>query len=207
MRVAATWRSLALAVTVAAALSADTLILRDGTQHQGAFVSANGRDIWFNVDGEGRESFRMDEVQSILFGDSSPSFGSSDRQRNPGGVFRGYESAQHRDNDAIERKYFEMGGPDGFAGGSIAPEQPTADGRGRYREFQNVTVYWTSETGAHEVHGAIREEYRRLGGPQGRLGYPTSDEEPSGVGRVSHFENGAIYWSEDDGTRVTYMSR
>lgn len=64
----------------------------------------------------------------------------------------------------------------------------------------NCTYY--PQTG-HSVCGAIRDHYNALGGPNGFLGYPTSDEttNPDGVGKRNTFQNGgdSIYWSPATG--------
>lgn len=94
----------------------------------------------------------------------------------------------------------------GAEGGSLG--LPTSDEvevpGGRKSEFQRATIYWSSSSGAHEVHGAIRTRYHQLGGPGSFLGFPTSDEsdilqsngKPSG-GKVSRFQGGTIYWSKN----------
>lgn len=60
-------------------------------------------------------------------------------------------------------------------------------------DFDNATIYWTPQTGAHEVHGDIRVKWARTRW----LGYPLTDETgtPDGIGRFNHFENGSIYWT------------
>jgi uncharacterized protein with LGFP repeats len=47
---------------------------------------------------------------------------------------------------------------------------------GRFSEFETTTFYWSSGSGAFEVHGDIRRKYMDLGGPRGELGFPLSDE-------------------------------
>lgn len=73
---------------------------------------------------------------------------------------------------------------------------------GRYSRFANGTFFWSPATGAHVVYGAIADFYRSVGGPQGRLGFPTSDELdlPDAPGaRYNTFERGAIAWYPDAG--------
>jgi len=73
---------------------------------------------------------------------------------------------------------------------------------GRFSRFANGTFYWSPATGAHVVYGAIADFYRSAGGPQGRLGFPTSDELdlPDAPGaRYNSFERGAIVWYPDAG--------
>src|SRR5687768_17194150 len=65
---------------------------------------------------------------------------------------------------------------------------PTADvdaaGAGFLRSFVNADIYFSPQTGAHEVHGAIRDKYNALGGAAGPLGLPLTDETgtPDGEG-------------------------
>jgi uncharacterized protein with LGFP repeats len=103
---------------------------------------------------------------------------------------------------AIDNKYQELGGPHGFLGqpvdaGAGNLEMDTADGRGRTRDFQGGSIYWTAETGAHEVHGAIRLKWASLSGSRNFLDYPLTDETgtPDGRGRYNHFQGGSIYWT------------
>jgi len=64
------------------------------------------------------------------------------------------------------------------------------------------SIYWSHDTGAHEVHGIIGETYRSEGGGGSCLGLPISDEEADGDGRISVFEHGVITWHDglDRGT-------
>jgi uncharacterized protein with LGFP repeats len=105
---------------------------------------------------------------------------------------------------AIDDKWREIpwiGAPVDEGAGSA--EMPTPDGRGRARDFQNGSIYWTPETGAHEVHGAIRVKWAQLGD---WIGYPTTDETgcPDGVGRFNHFERASIYWTPATGAHEVH---
>jgi uncharacterized protein with LGFP repeats len=103
---------------------------------------------------------------------------------------------------AVDDKYRELGGPSGFLGqpvdeGAGSDEMDTFDRRGRVRDFQGGSIYWSAGTGAHEVHGLIRVKWAQLGGERSFLGFPLTDETgtPDGVGRFNHFEGGSIYWT------------
>jgi len=103
---------------------------------------------------------------------------------------------------AIDDKWFALGGPRGFLGnpkdeGAGSQEMNTADGRGRVRDFERGSIYWTPQTGAHEIHGDIRVKWAQLGAKL--LGYPVTDElgTPDGRGRFNHFERGSIYWTPE----------
>jgi LGFP repeat-containing protein len=69
---------------------------------------------------------------------------------------------------------------------------------GRLANFELCTFYWSSETGAHEVHGDLRRKYLDLGGAKGVLGFPTSDEADipalGGPARCNTFKNGSLLW-------------
>jgi TIR domain/LGFP repeat len=101
----------------------------------------------------------------------------------------------------IDQLYLSLGGEGGALGGPLGSEQSTPDGKGRFREFQNGSIYWTPSTGAHEVHGAIWNKWEELGLEQGFLGYPITDEfsTPDKIGRVNQFEGGSIYWTPGTG--------
>jgi hypothetical protein len=101
---------------------------------------------------------------------------------------------------AIREKWLELGGENGFLGEPQTNELKTPDGVGRYNHFQGGSIYWTPATGAHEVHGDIRDKWASLGWERSFLGYPVSDEmDFSEGGRVSIFQNGSIYWWPDTG--------
>lgn len=79
--------------------------------------------------------------------------------------------------------------------GAGSAEMALPDGRGRERDYENGSILWTPQTGAHEVHGDIRVKWAQLGSTR-FPGYPITDETgtPDGVGRFNRFENGMIYW-------------
>ena len=100
----------------------------------------------------------------------------------------------------IRQKYLDLGGPDGFLGFPLTDETAAPDGYGRFNHFQGGSVYWTWNTKAHVVYGAIRDRWAAMGWERSRLGYPTSDETDSGIGgRVSTFTGGSIWWYAADG--------
>ncbi len=64
------------------------------------------------------------------------------------------------------------------------------------QQYQAATLYGGTFGIPLEVHGPIRDKYIQKGGPDGFLGYPTTNETgtPDGKGRFNHFEHGSIYW-------------
>lgn len=107
---------------------------------------------------------------------------------------------------SIEQKYLSLGGCGSFLGVPLGEELVTPDRNGRFSAFANGSIYWTERTGAHEVHGAIRDTWRDTGWELGPLGYPTSDEHPVGddIGVMSDFESGAVYYTPDTGAHEVY---
>jgi len=56
-------------------------------------------------------------------------------------------------------------------------------------------------TGAHEVHGAIRDKWSSLGWETSSFGYPTSDQyNVSGGGVRNDFQGGSITYYSATGT-------
>ncbi|GAB3598899.1 hypothetical protein GCM10027586_01230 [Kineococcus gypseus] len=106
----------------------------------------------------------------------------------------------------IERAWQRVGGARGVLGAPLSEELGTPDARGRSTHFQGGSIYWTPATGAHEVHGAIAQHWSALGWERSVLGYPISDELAvgDGLGRVSHFEHGSIYWSPATGAHEVH---
>jgi hypothetical protein len=98
--------------------------------------------------------------------------------------------------DPVQDKYLKLGGEQGFLGKPVAPETTAPDGVGRFRHYQGGSIYWSPTTGAHEVHGPIRNKWASLLWERSTLGYPTTDEigTPDKVGRYNHFQGGSIYW-------------
>lgn len=89
-------------------------------------------------------------------------------------------------------------GPLGFP---ITHETGTPVGPGRYNHFQHGSIYYSPQTGAHAVRGAIRDRWAALGWEQSAVGYPTTSERgtPDRVGRYNHFQSGSVYWTPATG--------
>jgi hypothetical protein len=113
-------------------------------------------------------------------------------------------SGEHFVYGAIRDKYLAIGSVNSPLGYPISEEQDVPGVPGaRVSHFQGGDIYWSPDPniGAHEVHGAIRDEYNAKGGPAGFLGLPLTDETgtPDGIGRYNHFQYGSIYWTPNTG--------
>ncbi|MDT0275113.1 hypothetical protein [Blastococcus goldschmidtiae] len=72
---------------------------------------------------------------------------------------------------------------------------------GCFRAHQKGAIYWSPNSGARIVWGAIQARWGALGWETGRLGYPTGEESCglAGGGCFQDFQNGAMYWSPATG--------
>ena len=100
---------------------------------------------------------------------------------------------------AIRDRWSSLGWEAGPLGYPTSDERVTPNGRGRYGLFQGGAVYWSAGTGAWFVRGALRDRFRQLGGPQGELGFPVSDEFAVPGGMRSNFQKGALLWNARTG--------
>ncbi len=102
--------------------------------------------------------------------------------------------------DAWARAGWESS-PVGFP---VTNERRTPTRPGAFNHFQAGSVYWSPATGAHLVHGAIRQLWSSLGWETSSLGFPTSGE--TGVAgtnwRRQTFQGGVITWSPTAGAVV-----
>lgn len=101
----------------------------------------------------------------------------------------------------ILEKYTATGGPTGPLGAPLEALE-TAPNDGKYQDFTGGTIFWSKDTGSHIVWGEIRKAWEDNGGANGKLGYPTSDEQDIAGGKESDFSGGTITWV-DGKTTVT----
>lgn len=124
-----------------------------------------------------------------------------------GRIFFSPESGAHSMQGAILDKYLSLGGPgDGDLGFPNIDE-----GAGRAPNSRNTTfsapdnpvIFWTPDTGAHVVRGAINAAWDQLGGSAGTLGVPTEDEIYSGDVVSQKFTGGEVSWNRKTKTFTT----
>jgi uncharacterized protein with LGFP repeats len=102
---------------------------------------------------------------------------------------------------AIYARWQRMGGENSALGVLTSPEA-TAAGSARYATFGKGAMYWSPETDAEPVTGAIYDAWASLGYERGALGLPTSAEfaEPQWV--KQNFQHGTLNFDRLSG-RVT----
>jgi uncharacterized protein with LGFP repeats len=104
--------------------------------------------------------------------------------------------AEHYANPAVKAM---MGNP-------LDIERTSADGIGRYRNYQYGTIIWHPSAGVHGLVGGIRGLWISLGSERGTLGYPTTEIRCglTGGGCAQDFQHGSVYWSDPTGSRPLY---
>ncbi|MFD9335028.1 hypothetical protein ACFWBF_11580 [Streptomyces sp. NPDC060028] len=85
----------------------------------------------------------------------------------------------------------------------------TPDLYGRFIHFRTPgayphSIYWSPDTGAHVVLGAIRGHWSEQGWENGTLGFPTSDEYVVTNGARSDFQGGYVRWNGTTATVTRY---
>ncbi|GEQ86437.1 hypothetical protein ULMS_19450 [Patiriisocius marinistellae] len=111
---------------------------------------------------------------------------------------------------SILKKYMDLGGV-AKMGYPVSDEMDVKNGTrviGKKNDFENCTIYWSPSRGAFEIHGDIRVNYEKIGGPLGQLGFPTSDElDIPGIAKnakYNTFQNGTIAWFSGEKSYICY---
>jgi uncharacterized protein with LGFP repeats len=116
-----------------------------------------------------------------------------------GKIFFTPETGAHIMAGAILDKYLSLGGPaDGDLGFPNIDE-----GAGKAPNSRNTTfsaaddpvIFWTPDTGAHVVRGALNAAWDRLGGSAGVLGVPSEDAVYRGDLVNQTFTGGQLSWN------------
>ena len=78
-------------------------------------------------------------------------------------------------------------------------EKKTGDGSGVYRQFDGGVLIYRTGGQVYFVWGKIRDAWNAVQASQGKLGYPTADEQilPDGSYK-STFEHGTVTWKTGD---------
>ncbi|MET4703229.1 hypothetical protein [Frigoribacterium sp. UYMn621] len=103
----------------------------------------------------------------------------------------------------LSELFESTGGPPGTLGWPTTPGYyDSANGSGTQQQFQKGTIFWSASGGAHALYAPMLTSYQSLGGQQGALGWPISDEyavTANDGGKAQGFQNGSLYWSPSAG--------
>ncbi|MGV0742327.1 sunset domain-containing protein [Mycolicibacterium sp. XJ870] len=105
----------------------------------------------------------------------------------------------HYAQGAILEKYESLGGPaDGDLGFPTIDEGPGRAPNSRNSTFSapdKPVIFWTPDTGARVVRGAINAAWDKVGGSAGVLGVPSEDESYDGDVISQKFTGGELSWN------------
>lgn len=129
-----------------------------------------------------------------------------------GAIFYSGTTGAHEVLNHIYAKYIIIGGENSFLG--LPKSQEISLNGGVAIEFEGGRIYYSENTGAHEIHGDILQRYLSFSDAEREFfGFPISDEmdvldsNGSKTGKkLSHFERGTIYWSASTGAHIVYGS-
>ena len=119
-----------------------------------------------------------------------------------GKVFYSPQTGAHAVTGAILSKYESEGGPTGDLGYPVGTESDGGVPNGRTSSFSapdKPVIFWTPDTGAIVVRGAINAAWAELGGATGTLGVPTGAQTVSGDEITQNFSGGEISWNQATG--------
>ena len=116
-----------------------------------------------------------------------------------GSIYFSPVTGAHIVKGSIRDRWASLGWQDGLLGYPISDEDRLGRGGQAVTHFQTGSVYFSPETGAHAVWGAIRDKWASMGWQNSSLGYPTSEEYDVPGGRRSDFQFGSITWTPAKG--------
>lgn len=125
-----------------------------------------------------------------------------------GKIFFSPQSGAHLMAGAILDKYESLGGPAdsdlGFPNINEVPGLIGPDSRvSTFDASDKPAIFWTPDTGAWAVRGAINAAWDKLGGSAGPLGVPTADETYEGDVVSQKFTGGDLSWNFKTNTFTT----
>ncbi len=102
------------------------------------------------------------------------------------------------DRNVLARHWVDAGGPQGRLGLAASEPVPTAEG-GQYARFVNGYLFQAPDGQVYEVAGRIGQRFAQLGGDNGLLGTPRSNEYPVPGGVRVDFGRGSLVLNEATG--------
>ena len=132
-------------------------------------------------------------------GEQSPIGDNGASQGYAGGrIFYTPDTGAYAVTGAILSKYESLGGPTGDLGLPIGAESDGGAPNSRVSAFSapdKPVIFWTPDTGAIVVRGAINAAWQKLGGAAGTLGVPAGEQSISGDTTTQRFSGGEISWN------------
>ena len=115
-----------------------------------------------------------------------------------GKIFYTPDTGAHALTGAILSKYESMGGPTGDLGLPIGTEADGGVPNSRVSAFSagdKPVIFWTPDSGAIVVRGALNAAWEKLGGAAGTLGVPSGEQTVKGDAVTQKFSGGEVSWN------------
>lgn len=132
-------------------------------------------------------------------GEQSPIGDNGASQGYAGGkIFYTPDTGAYAVTGAILSKYESLGGPTGDLGLPVGAETDGGAPNSRISAFSapdKPVIFWTPDSGAIVVRGAINAAWQKLGGAAGTLGVPAGEQSVSGDTTTQNFSGGEISWN------------
>jgi SpoIID/LytB domain protein len=93
---------------------------------------------------------------------------------------------------AVLTKYQGLGAHAGFLKLPVSRQFALANGLDFRQDFQGGRIYWSSRTGAHELHGRVLSYWVSLRGNESSLGMPVTDVTTTATTQSATFEFGTV---------------
>ncbi|MFI7524371.1 N-acetylmuramoyl-L-alanine amidase [Nocardia salmonicida] len=106
------------------------------------------------------------------------------------------------DHNVLARRWVDAGGPQGRLGLAASEPVATAEG-GQYARFVNGYLFQAPDGQVYEVAGRIGQRFAQLGGDNGVLGAPRSNEYPVPGGVRVDFGRGSLVFNQATGVVTT----
>jgi hypothetical protein len=162
------------------------------------FVRGLIRDKWFSARAEQTLGFPVtDETcASVVQGPASRCEGARSMFER-GSIYWSPQTGAAIVRGLIRDRY-ELGMV-GVLGFPVADEAPTPFRPGAYSHFQHGSIYFSPQTGAVSVRGAVRDHWARSGWENGWLGFPAREPVQSGDVVSQRFQGGTVSWNTRTG--------
>ncbi|WP_338887498.1 N-acetylmuramoyl-L-alanine amidase [Rhodococcus sovatensis] len=147
-----------------------------------------------------------DTTGDDLTSDSTPSSPRTDASNTPGQNIPSLvdELVRLASSNPVAQKWLASGGETGTLGTPVSGLVQVKGG-GEAAQFANGSIFTSLAGQAVAVIGKIFEQFMTLGGENGELGLPTTDEYPVPEGLRTDFENGSLIFNELTGIVTTVI--
>lgn len=150
-----------------------------------------------------------DKWASMGYENSTIGYPTKDERCIKTGCYRDFENGsiyykesngqEYYNSGELAKKYRSINRSEGPYGYPVMDQTCGLVNKGCYQNLENgnATIYYSSKTGAHIVHGGIKDIFAKSG-YEWIVGLPTSEEIPYKNGAKQEFEKATIYWSDSN---------